>query len=77
MREIIKEQRLIAFCILFAILYNFPIISLFNKFSKISNIPVLYIYLFVVWFVIIAVIFAIVSNNKGTELETIDEMTHE
>ncbi len=77
MKEIIKEQKLIAFCIIFAILLNFPILSLFNKFVTISHIPILCIYIFVVWIVIIASIAITVSAKQKKVGEQLDEIENE
>lgn len=77
MKEIIIEQKLIALCIVFAILLNFPILSLFNKFITISHIPILCIYIFIVWIVIIASVAITVSVKQKTIGENLDEIENE
>jgi hypothetical protein len=49
-----KGQRLIALCMLGCLLFNYPILALFNRAATVLGIPILYAYIFVVWAVLIA-----------------------
>jgi hypothetical protein len=44
-----KPQRLIAFFVLFLLLFNYPLISLVNQPLLVGGIPLLYLYLFGTW----------------------------
>lgn len=56
--ENIKNKRIFSIFLLGCLVFNFPIVSLFNHKIFIWGIPLLYIYLFFVWgFIIIAIIF--------------------
>ncbi len=56
-----KSRRLAGLFFFVVILYNYPILSLFNISKKISGIPVLYLYLFFVW--IISIILVVIINR--------------
>lgn len=44
-----KGQRLIALCMLGALLFNFPILALFNMPDAVFGVPLLYAYIFIAW----------------------------
>ena len=50
-----KGQRFIALCMLGMVLFNFPVLALFNIAGTVLGVPVLYAYLFVAWAAMIAV----------------------
>ncbi len=54
MDEKAKEQRFVALCMLGVVLFNFPVLALFNVGGSILGIPVLYAYLFAAWALMIA-----------------------
>ena len=49
-----KGQRLIALFVLGCLLFNYPILSLFNVPAEVFGVPVLYAYIFVAWTLLIA-----------------------
>ena len=49
-----KGQRLIALCLLGFLLFNYPILALFNLPSTVLGIPVLYAWIFFAWALLIA-----------------------
>ena len=59
-----KEQKLIIISVLFLILFNFPIISIFNKGGNINGIPTLYMYVFFVWILFIIIIFNVLRKSS-------------
>lgn len=50
----IKNQRLVALFLLGCLLFNYPLLSLFNNPTEIFGIPLLYAYVFAVWGLLIA-----------------------
>ena len=49
-----KGQRLTALCLLGFVLFNYPILALFNVAATLFGIPVLYAWIFFAWAVLIA-----------------------
>ena len=50
-----KGQRFVALCLLGTLLFNYPILALFNVSGMVFGVPVLYVYMFVAWAALIAV----------------------
>jgi hypothetical protein len=57
-------QRLVALCMLGMLLFNYPILALFNVSGTLFGVPVLYAYIFIAWAVLIAVV-ALVAGSDG------------
>jgi hypothetical protein len=57
-----KGQRFVALCMLGMVLFNFPILALFNVPGTLLGVPVLYAYLFIAWAALIALM-ALVANR--------------
>ena len=49
-----KGQRFVALCMLGMLLFNYPILALFNLSGTVFGVPVLYAYIFIAWAVLIA-----------------------
>jgi hypothetical protein len=49
-----KGQRFVALCMLGVVLFNYPILALFNVPGVLLGVPVLYAYLFIAWAALIA-----------------------
>jgi hypothetical protein len=49
-----KSQRFVALCMLGMVLFNFPILALFNVGGTLFGVPVLYAYIFIAWAALIA-----------------------
>lgn len=49
MRDRTKGRRLLFISALFMVLLNFPLLSIFNSAGTVAGIPVLYLYLTVIW----------------------------
>ena len=49
-----KGQRFIVLCIIGTVLFNYPILALFNVPGVLLGVPVLYAYIFIAWAVLIA-----------------------
>ena len=58
-----KGQRLVALCMLGALLFNFPILALFNVGGTVFGVPVLYAYLFAAWAGLIGLIAYVVESG--------------
>ncbi len=56
-----KGQRLGALCMLGALLFNFPVLALFNVPSTVFGVPLLYAYIFLAWAVLIALMALVVD----------------
>ncbi len=54
MSEETKSQRFVALCMLGMVLFNFPILALFNVSGTLFGVPVLYAYIFAAWAALIA-----------------------
>ena len=59
-----KGQRLVALCLLGMLLFNFPLLAVFNVRATVFGVPVLYAYFFVAWGVLIALM-ALVIERRG------------
>jgi hypothetical protein len=60
-----KSQRLVALCILGFLLFNYPLLALFNRAGLVLGIPVLYAYIFAAWAVLIALMAIVAGRSSG------------
>ena len=60
----VKGQRLVALCLLGLLLFNFPLLAVFNVPATVFGIPVLYAYFFVAWGALIGLT-ALVIERSG------------
>ena len=58
-----KGQRLVACCMLGMVLFNFPVLALFNVSGTLLGVPVLYAYIFIAWAVVIALMARVVESG--------------
>ena len=58
-----KGERMIALCMLGCILFNFPILALFNVSESFFGVPVLYAYIFIAWALLIALMAWVVEKR--------------
>jgi uncharacterized membrane protein len=58
-----KSQRLVALCLLGALLFNYPILALFNRPVLFLGIPLIYAYIFAVWAALIALVGLVVERS--------------
>ena len=59
-----KGQRLTALCLLGFLLFNYPILALFNLPTSVLGIPVLYAWIFCAWALLIALIAWVVEKRE-------------
>lgn len=65
-KESKKTQKLISLFLVFLLLMNFPLLSLFNLPSLPGSIPLLYVYIFGCWLSLI-ILTAILINRRETK----------
>jgi hypothetical protein len=49
-----RGQRFVAVCMLGTVLFNYPILAVFNVAGTFFGVPVLYAYIFIAWALLIA-----------------------
>jgi hypothetical protein len=59
-----KGQRLIGLFILGCLLFNYPVLSLFNVAAEVLGVPVLYAYIFAAWAVLVALMAIVVESRR-------------
>ena len=59
-----RAQRLVALCMLGWVLFNYPVLAVFNVSGSILGIPVLYAYLFLAWALLILLMALVVERGK-------------
>ncbi len=57
-------QRLVAAFLLGLLLFNFPLLAVFNRASDVLGIPLLYAYLFAAWAILIGLLALIVEGRR-------------
>ncbi len=63
-RSIITGQRLVAVFLLGSVLFNYPLIALFNRPGEVFDIPLLYFYLFGAWALLIGLMALAIERRK-------------
>jgi hypothetical protein len=58
-----RAQRLVALCILGFVLFNYPVLAIFNVPGSMLGIPILYAYVFVAWALLIALMALVVERS--------------
>jgi hypothetical protein len=59
-----KGQRLVGLCLLGFVLFNYPILALFNVPATLFGIPVLYAWIFFAWAVLIAAMAWVIERRS-------------
>lgn len=59
-----QNERLLALAAMLFVFLNYPLLSLFSRDSFLFGIPVLYLYLFCLWAVAIAVMLLVQSRRR-------------
>jgi hypothetical protein len=63
-RGSLRGQRLVALFLAGCLLLNYPIFSLFAGAARIAGVPLLYVYIFFAWALLIALMAFVVERNK-------------
>lgn len=58
-----KGQRFIALCMFGILLFNYPILALFNVPGTVFGVPVLYAYIFIAWAALIALMAFVAESD--------------
>ena len=59
-----KGQRLVALFVLGCLLFNYPVLSLFNLPAQVFGVPVLYAYIFFAWAMLVALMALVVEAKR-------------
>ena len=59
-----KGQRFVALCMLGLLLFNYPILTLFNVSGTLFGVPVLYAYIFIAWAGLIALMALLAESGS-------------
>ena len=59
-----RGQRLIALFIFGWLLFNYPVLSLFNVATETFGVPVLYAYIFAAWALLVALMALVVETRR-------------
>ncbi|HQY28126.1 MAG TPA: hypothetical protein PK787_04985 [Burkholderiaceae bacterium] len=63
-RTNIAGQRLVAVFLLGCVLFNYPVLSLFNTPAAIFGIPLLYVYVFGAWGLLIGLLALVIERRR-------------
>ena len=63
MRKGLAVQRLVGVFLAAALLFNYPLLSLFDQAEPFMGVPMLYVFMFAVWGAVIALIAWIVEHG--------------
>ncbi|RDV14603.1 hypothetical protein DXT99_13090 [Pontibacter diazotrophicus] len=69
MQDKVKGRRLFFISVLFLALLSFPVLSIFNKGGMVAGVPVLYLYIMLVWLGCIVAVGLFVERSR-TKRET-------
>ena len=59
-----RSQRFVALCMLGLLLFNYPILALFNVHDTIFGVPLLYAYIFIAWAALIALMALVAETDR-------------
>jgi hypothetical protein len=59
-----KGQRFVALCMLGMLLFNYPVLALFNVYGTILGVPTLYAYVFAAWAALIALMARVAEADE-------------
>ena len=59
----LRTNRIVALFLLACLLFNYPVLALFNVGATTAGVPVLYVYLFVAWSLVIALAAVIIEGG--------------
>jgi predicted permease len=63
-RSRLTTQRLAAVFLLGCLLFNYPVLALFNKAAVVFGIPLLYAYIFLAWLGLILLVAVVVERRQ-------------
>ena len=60
----IKGQRLVALFLLGFLLFNYPLLNLFAGAARVFGVPLLYVYVFAVWALLIGLMALVIETRE-------------
>jgi predicted permease len=63
-RSRLTSQRLAAIFLLGCLLFNYPLLALFNKSAAVFGVPVLYAYIFLAWLGFIVLVALVIEKRQ-------------
>jgi len=63
-QSMVKSQRLAALFLLGVVLFNYPVLALFNRAAEVLGIPVLYAFIFGAWAALIGLLALVVERSR-------------
>ncbi|RLJ65098.1 hypothetical protein [Sulfurisoma sediminicola] len=63
-RSRLTAQRLAALFLLGCVLFNYPVLALFNRAASVLGVPVLYAWIFAAWLALIAVMAFVIEKRR-------------
>lgn len=60
----LRSQRLTALFLLGCLLFNYPVLTIFDRNGLIGGIPILYVYIFVSWAALIGLTALVIERRK-------------
>jgi membrane protein YdbS with pleckstrin-like domain len=64
MQSKLKQQKLTLFSVLLLVLFTYPVVSIANRSALAAGIPVLFLYIFIVWIIAIIVLYRIAERKQ-------------
>jgi hypothetical protein len=64
MRTTMKGPRLVAVFLLGVLLFNYPLLALFNRTELVFGVPLLYAWIFLAWAVVIGLAALVVERSR-------------
>jgi hypothetical protein len=64
MRATMKGERLVAIFLLGLLLFNYPVLALFNRPAETLGIPLLYAYVFLAWLLLIGLLALVIERSR-------------
>ncbi len=64
MNQKMRNEKLILFALLIIVLLSYPLIAIVNKPILLMGIPILYLYIFFVWFIIVVIIKSLTDKKN-------------
>jgi len=62
-----KNKRLVSLFLLGAVFFNYPLLSLFNHKSYVLGVPILYLYIFSLWLLMIVLMIVITTRGNSPD----------
>jgi hypothetical protein len=64
LRSAVKGQRLVVVFLLGVVLFNYPLLALFNRTASVVGIPVVYVYIFGAWALLIGLAALVIERSR-------------